>query len=64
MGFINASKALVTDLMLHDSAVTGNNRVISCQLLSEIEFTAGFEARCKLLQRSKASCFQYIVTIQ
>lgn len=64
MAFINASKVLVTDLMLHDSSVTGSNMVISCHLLSEIEFTAGFEACCMLLQRSKASYFQYTVTIQ
>lgn len=50
--------------MLHDSSVAGDNKVISCQLLSEIEFTGGFEACCKLLQGSKVSYFQYRVTIQ
>lgn len=61
MDFTNASKTLVTDLVLYDSSETGSNMVISCQLLSEIEFTGGVEACCKACCKLLQSYYMLVV---
>ena len=41
----------MTGLTLHNSSLMRSNMVITCQLLSEIEFTGGFGVYCKLLEK-------------